>query len=59
MDKNDRKCRWYQNDQGTLRRIESGFCDVGCWGRFLIFGESATNCEYAGNFSDVHNDFTT
>ena len=30
---------------------KTGFCDVGC-GDF--FGESAAECEYAANFTDVN-----
>ena len=45
---NDQKCKWYQNDQEGLKR-----------GRKLVFlnfnffGESAAECKYAANFTDV------
>ena len=56
-----------ENVDGTkmIRRVQNvektDFCDVGCgaglfWGVFLdsnFFGESAAECEYAANFTDV------
>ena len=56
-----------ENVDGTkmIRRVQNVektcFCDVGCgaglfWGCFwtlTFFGESAAECEYAANFTDV------
>ena len=61
-EKNDRKCRWYQNDQEGLKRRENWFCDMGCRAGLSggVFGltfycESVAECEYAVNLIDVEN----
>ena len=64
--KNNRKCRWYLNGQGGVKRGEN--CSVTCvveldsnfFGVFLgvfldFFGECTAECEYVANFTNVLN----